>query len=577
MFLIGLAYGDVAISDLSDNPGVYPQHMGNALIQENLWTLIQIVDYEDVINNYELLVSHIYTLINEVELTKNDPSFNTILPFHNLLIMIEEYIRKLNQIKQQIFPDISIRSKRGLVDGFGTIIKFLTGNLDSQDGKRYEETITKLSDKANLNSKILLEHTHIINETLNDILALSTNQQTLIVHIDEILTISENIKNRFTIDNIKILLIETLFSLQLFFNNWSELENALTFSQKQQMHLSLLENENLLENLNFIQTFLSQNQDNSLELPFPIKSESLHLYESIIITKAYQIKNRITFIFQIPLVKKNQNYEIIELIPFPIYLDENLYRMIIPTYSMLLFSNSESIPINIDRCQLITPNQYFCNQKDHFYIPNDKICETQLLSFSKNQSCKPYLFDLIDLKITQADISTWLITTPDKILLEINCKDQNYKKLLEKSNSIHLSTDCTVLINHKTLLFSMRVISNKNEIMKVPSINKLSTNHSNSNSNKIKPLDLLPINTKNIINNQALLQNEQSLLESDNVVKQTYSIISIAALVLASIVTIVVVILSLLCYCKKPFLINKLNTLIKNKNNESNQLAEAKF
>lgn len=117
-------------------------------------------------------------------------------------------------------------------------------------------------------------------------------------------------------------------------------------------------------------------------------------------------------------MSKTNQYQIIQLIPFPIFIENHQFRMIIPTYNTLLFNVKNSIPIEIDHCKLVTPDTYFCNQNNHFKIPNNKLCETQLLSFTENQTCTPYLFDLIDIKISQINSATWLITSPSKTILD---------------------------------------------------------------------------------------------------------------------------------------------------------------
>ena len=43
------------------------------------------------------------------------------------------------------------RNKRGLINGLGSIIKSITGNLDSQDAERYDEIFRKIEE----NQKIL--------------------------------------------------------------------------------------------------------------------------------------------------------------------------------------------------------------------------------------------------------------------------------------------------------------------------------------------------------------------------------------------------------------------------------------
>nr|CAI5837800.1 unnamed protein product [Callosobruchus analis] len=59
---------------------------------------------------------------------------------------------KLNEIvpsTYETFPSFSIRIKRGLVNGLGSIFKTITGNLDAKDGERFESLISELQNNQN--------------------------------------------------------------------------------------------------------------------------------------------------------------------------------------------------------------------------------------------------------------------------------------------------------------------------------------------------------------------------------------------------------------------------------------------
>ena len=45
---------------------------------------------------------------------------------------------------------MSHRSKRGIVNGLGTIVKTLTGNLDAEDGRKYDELFERINKNMNL-------------------------------------------------------------------------------------------------------------------------------------------------------------------------------------------------------------------------------------------------------------------------------------------------------------------------------------------------------------------------------------------------------------------------------------------
>lgn len=109
-----------------------------------------------------------------------------------------------------------MKRKRGLVDGLGSVFKFLTGNLDAADGERYEKIISKLQSAKDLNTQILNEHTHIMNDTLNDLEILHSNQKMIKSKLEKIIITNEEMARTFHIFTVRNILHEALFSLQLF-------------------------------------------------------------------------------------------------------------------------------------------------------------------------------------------------------------------------------------------------------------------------------------------------------------------------------------------------------------------------
>lgn len=559
----------MTITDISDNPGLYPLTLGTAHIKESEWTLIKTIDYSPIINNYDTLKSN---LLRTIEILGNKTFFiehrqfkdsnDVMISHNNILLIISQYLEKSDRLIEQIFPENNSRSKRGLVDGLGSIFKFLTGNLDASDGEKYENTITKLQKDSDIHNRILLEQTQILNDSINAIRTLKTNQDLLNANLNKIILQNDKINELIPTLSVRNVLNEAVFSLQLFINIWIELENALTFAQNQQMHMSLLDNTDLIQNLNQILNYLDELSDKSLTIPYPANNKYLHLYESIMITKVYQLNDKITFIFEIPLILKNKHYQLTQLIPFPIFISKNQYRMIIPTYNTLLFKIDESIPIDINLCKLVTLDTYFCHQNNHFKIPNDKLCETQLLSFSNNQTCKPYLFDLIDIKISQIDASTWLITTPSKGTLDIKCPNQNYRKDLIASQLVHLTPDCNVIINHNTLLFRIKTTTTKSINLRIHSIDKLNVDVTTHNN--ISKIDLVAINTQKLIADQIQTNKQQDKL--DPVMNLNYHPMSIVSIAIT--VAFILLFLSFILYivCKRNSLKTRFVKYIYSKN-----------
>ena len=103
--------------------------------------------YSFYYDNLTSVTNEYYKLINN----KNE-IFNHM--DKNLTIELKTYINILKFNCELLSDKIKIltshRSKRGIVNGLGTIVKTLTGNLDAEDGRKYDELFERINKNMNL-------------------------------------------------------------------------------------------------------------------------------------------------------------------------------------------------------------------------------------------------------------------------------------------------------------------------------------------------------------------------------------------------------------------------------------------
>lgn len=519
---------------------------GTALLKDSEWTLTKTLDYSPLLQNYD----HLKTTIQKTIETLRGRNYLMYHPsgyfttHDNQLFVLNEYLRKSELLTNQLFPETqATRPKRELFDGIGTMIKFLTGNLDAKDGKRYDRAIEKLSKTTNLQSTILEEQTEVLNKTITafniNIQKLSQNQKTIAQNLQKFIleNRSENAKILGTLSTTTIL-IEATEALQLFIDTFMELETSLTFAQHQQVHLSLIDNNDLLTSLSTIPKYLNKIRSKTLQLPYPIEPSTLHLYETLIKIKVYQIENSFTFIYEIPLVQKSVDYQLINLIPIPAYHENQLFHMIIPTFNTILFSKEHSIPIDYQYCSPISNNRYFCQKENYFPIPNSKLCETQLLSFDSNQTCKPFIFPLSHSKLTKLTKNSWILSSPNEIVCEIQCADIQYHKTLINTQLIQLTPDCSAVINYNDALFTFESSSKTSINLLSTTIGKLKTDTINNSIKINNSLDLSYIDVNLLKNEQLKLGYQKERLEKgDFSVVHSYSLSSIIIVIVFVVIT----------------------------------------
>ena len=160
---------------LIQNPGINVLELGKTHFYSN-----------SHFNFYQYNLSTINQEYNKIHAHK-DEILNHISKYKNFATELKTYenILKFNceQLTNTIKIITSHRSKRGIIDGLGTIVKTITSNLDANDGRRYDE----LFDKINKNTHILQTQNLDMVKLNKEMISKFNKQLSNIKHNEEIL------------------------------------------------------------------------------------------------------------------------------------------------------------------------------------------------------------------------------------------------------------------------------------------------------------------------------------------------------------------------------------------------------
>nr|CAI5836624.1 unnamed protein product [Callosobruchus analis] len=166
------------LKSLDKNLGLMPIKLGTSKITKNEHSILYSFDVNLVISEVNKL--KLKTEIVERLLRQNFEHYNHSANYLNMLYFLERKVDgKLNDIfpsTYETFPSFSIRIKRGLENGPGSIFKAITGNLNARDGERYESLISelqnnqnKVSEAINSQSTLSVELIDNFNKTISQV------------------------------------------------------------------------------------------------------------------------------------------------------------------------------------------------------------------------------------------------------------------------------------------------------------------------------------------------------------------------------------------------------------------------
>lgn len=350
------------------------------------------------------------------------------------------------------------RVKRGIINGLGSVVKLITGNLDNEDAIRFENEINKIRSSVSYiqtsQKRTLSLAENTINEFSNQLNKINVNQDRLASVLHNITVYSNTTTNQLHFLEIYI---QISFSLQLLLDKLMILEDAMSFSQLGIMHPSIINPRNLVTEIRNLEKF------SFLKPVAEISMKNIHKIEKSISVKAYSTRHSLTFILVIPSIDSNI-YDHIHIYSIP--NKENL--TIIPK-SKFLVLGSEEYAYSEEPCKRISEDTLLCNSLD---LRTTEKCEDCTIALIKKQkgNCTHARMNLSKGKLQKINDNTWLAILPEPEVIRTQCgRKTNYRK----TSNIFLVTiteDCQINIMNRTMRTHSNTIT-MNEIIPLPDQN----------------------------------------------------------------------------------------------------------
>lgn len=424
---------------------------------EDYFKIIHLIDLNDYKDNIEIIQTNIANLKNA-----------TSTDLGRAINVLETKFSRLEKLFEIIYPRNN-RVKRGLANVLGTTIKFITGNMDSEDANEIErrimeitlnnkQLITAHNEQITINDK-LISHVKNMTETIN-------NQQ---IVISTTLNNLNNKQNNFFSNLITISQIDHDICLL------SELLDDLIECVRMAKLRVVAKNIMSIDEMRFIENFLKS------------KDVDVYSYEQIyehLEMQAYYSDVKLIFLIKIPNFMPAKFTEfIVEPVP-------NINQTIIVTKDNAIISSGREIFANLERCIEIS-NAKFCNLYDLKNISNDKCISNILRGIDATCDSTAASKDLV---IKEIYNNTLIIKNAVKLELSSMC---GINRTLT-GNFIVKFDQCSIVLNgivykkptqikHKISSFSIHGIHIKTELKNTISLSTIE-NANIVNSGKIKEI-----------------------------------------------------------------------------------------
>nr|CAH7743082.1 unnamed protein product [Callosobruchus chinensis] len=269
---------------------------------------------------------------------QNFEHYNHSANYLNMLYFLERKVNgKLNDIfpsSYDNFPSFSIRIKRGLINGLGSVFKAITGNLDARDGERFESLISELhnnqneiSEAINSQNTLSVELIDNFNKTISQV----THNKLLLEN--KIKKLSSDLIDTQTYGNNSILLTDTITEIinlyQGIISILRDIENSISFAKLGTMHPSIIKPSYLIKALNSMAPKPLAGQ-----LPIEVTLDNIPVFEKLIKISCYTVHRKVIYILHVPIVYPSQ-FEYYHLYSIPIF-HKSQFKVVIPSGKYLV-------------------------------------------------------------------------------------------------------------------------------------------------------------------------------------------------------------------------------------------------
>lgn len=524
--------GSQLVTKLIGSPGLYFDKLLDLKFTNDYWNVITYIDLSHIqphIENVEFLLDRVSKYCDSTLSSKvKDDCLNSL---NALRTQHSNNIKKFSSISYLVNVKETKRSKRGLFDAGGSILKTFFGTLDSDDANKFTDAINKVQSDEKQLTVLMRDNIHVIKSTIstfnNTMSKVKENEYRLnqnMVVIEKTFEKLINTNDKLEIRSHLSLMLSSIESIVITLSfDIDDINNAILFSKINVLHPTVLSPMQLYKELELHVNCLPKHS----ELPIRLSLHNINDLINICDIVCYYHDNKLIIIVKIPLVLP-QTYNLYHNIPFPIPFDvstPDTYLLVAPSKQYLAITSDRLFYSQLDsvsECKIIKDQCYVCVFGNVYSTIANPTCETTLLTevISKlPKSCETrVLRGSVDLfqKITN---NRWIFvqSEPGKCHFVCDKASSNTDEILFGSGIMHVPKSCSAF--YKTLTFTPADSFTSNTTSSISNFNIVTdccdTIHFNKTVNQVPLIKLNEFN-----NLDSLVKASTQLNEFENQIRK---------------------------------------------------------
>lgn len=484
---------EVTLESLDNGPGLLPFKLGPTKLISHYHAFLQHVDLNDIDYKIDTVRTQLLNLGPQL----NNNTFSLYEPHLSFLSA------KLERVSEQVRTFEPDRVKRGLVDGLGSVIKSISGNLDYTDAIKYNAAIKTLENNENklqsefnnhisLSKEWMLQHSKILDDIVK-------NQEKIGQAVTQAIQSEKN-------GETELIRFAHLAQYLVILND--NVENLSEELDKLGNALALIRASSIPHAILSFAVFKSMLD--KLKVLYPkgeILEVDLREYYDLIKVGSYYIDKQVVLVFKVPIAV-DRVYDLYKLAVIP----NRNHQVLIPPSPYIAVHEQDSMYMETE-CPKVK-SWHLCEESLNQKIQNQHDCTYQLITSQQlNPSCKHTRVFLTRPAVQQLDSRQYVISLPEPTKIQTSCGQEQFKTiqgsyLVEIPHKCVLKTPDYTITNsndqaegHALKIMELPDITSIDEVrarVPSPSLTLNSINLENLHASDKKISSQIPVNIRQI-------------------------------------------------------------------------------
>ncbi|CAH0719334.1 unnamed protein product, partial [Brenthis ino] len=438
----------MAINKLPSKSGLFYQPLGDILISESSWKLVIFRNLEPLFlsrDSLKRLIANYETVISSSKYIT--PSIYTTKSFTK--VSLDKIDTRLNELSY--YTNNHNRAKRELIDGLGTVLKWLIGTPDAKDAQYYNQCIELLEKQQLDHNQVLTQQLQIISSTISnfndtisrisyDEYSMNDNLNRISSYLNTTNKIIFDLKVSEEISTVSIQILESVLSLE---RELDEIITSILFIKSGAIHPSIISTIKLYKEL-LATNHLRINNN----LVAPITLGNIHKILESTTPTSYIYLNKLIYILEFPLVK-NEKFNLYHMYSIPIkHYNSSYYSTLFPEHTYLATSTTLQRYVTtsiLESCKMFTTKTRVCKDLPVYNYNARPICEIAILQSSSKEppsNCELTTFSAHVDTFQSIGNNQWIFLLRFKTPSIVECGNQIEHQEISGSGIISLKSGC---------------------------------------------------------------------------------------------------------------------------------------